>query len=159
MNIIKNIPLLMNSAYYGYNRALGGDFTPEFNKDGTVLKTYCNKFLQYVLNNFGYGNMNNMLANQMIEFMDDPKNGWIKVDDSVAQHHANSGVIVIAGKIIQPHGHICLIVPGILENSNNYKKDVPKCVNVGKDVFFGKRVSYAFKAEDMPFYYALSCQI
>jgi len=159
MSIVKNLPLLMNLSYYGYNRGLGGDFTPEFNKDGTVRTTFCNKFIQYVLNGFGYGNMNSMLANQMIAFMEAPQNGWIKVSDTVAQQHANNGVIVIAGHSKEPHGHICLIIPGIMENSNSFKKDVPKCVNIGKDVFYGKRVSFAFRAEEMPNYYALAMQI
>lgn len=149
----------MNLSYYGYNRGLGGDFTPEFNKDGSIMRTFCNQFIQYILNGFGYGNMNGMMANQMISYMDDATNGWIKVSDAVAQQHANSGVIVIAAKAIEPHGHLCLIIPGLLENSNSYKKDVPKCVNIGKDVFYGKRVSWAFRSEEMPSYYALSQMI
>lgn len=156
--VTKNLPLLLNLSYYAFNRGLpGGDFAPTVING--VMATHCNEALQYVLNGFGYGNMNGMVANQMIAFMGDPKNGWIKVGDAVAQQHANSGVIVIAGKTIEPHGHICLIIPGLLENSNSFKKDVPKCVNIGKDVFYGKRVSYAFRSEDMPDYYAMASQI
>ena len=153
----KNIPMLMNLLYYGFNRALpSGDLAPQFNPGGSIKTTFCNQFIQYVLNGFGYGKMNGLLANQMFDFLSSPGNGWISVSDDVAQSHANNGVIVLAShKKEGSHGHICVIVPGIIEKSHTWGKAVPKCVNVGKDVFFGKKVSFAFTKEEMPVYFAL----
>lgn len=161
MTITKNLPLLLNLSYYGFNRGLnGGDLSPVFDGDGNVKTTFCNLFIQYILNGFGYGAMNNMMANQMFDFMFDMKNGWISVSDDVAQNHANQGVIVIAAhKNDGAHGHVCLILPGILEKSHSYGKAVPKAVSIGKDVFYGKKVSFAFRAEEMPTYFALSSMI
>lgn len=137
----RNLPGLLNLAYYGYNRALpGGDLAPR--PDGT---TFCNQFMQLVCSGIGYDDFNGMSANQMVKKMSDPASGWISVGDQVGQTHANSGVLVIAAWAnTSGHGHVNLIIPGILENSNSAGKSVPKCANVGRDVFWGKRLSCAF---------------
>lgn len=146
----------MNLAYYGYNRGLSDDFRPVQNPDGSWT-THCNEFINYILNGMGYLKMDGMMANQMVLFMSSPMNGWVSVADDVAQQHANDGVIVIAGvSNLGGHGHVNLILPGVLEQSGEYKKRVPKCVNVGKDVFFGKKISFAFRASQPPTYYALA---
>lgn len=167
MDPVKNLPMLLNLAYVSYNRALPGDngaygdFQPIFNSDGTVKTTFCNQAMQYILNGFGYGAMNGMSANEMVQFMSDHANGWISpADDNTAQAHANTGVIVFSG-ISNPsgHGHVNLILPGILEKSPSWSRPVPKCMNVGKDVFFGKRLSWAYVQNDQPKYFALASQI
>lgn len=155
----KNLPQLLNLAYVGYNRALvpGVDFAPEFNADGSIKATFCNQFIQYICNGYGYGDFNGMTANEMVDFMADFKNGWISpTDDQVAQSHANNGVIVISGfKNPAGHGHVCLVLPGTIEKSGSFGRAVPKVANVGKDVFFGKKLSFAFQASDAPAYYVL----
>ena len=161
----KNLAQLLNLSYVCYNRALPmpsgarGDFQPEFNPDGSVQVTYCNMAMQYICNGMGYTEFTGMTANEMDAFVSDPHNGWISVDDTTAQAHANSGVIVLASKAMNEHGHVCLILPGILEKSLSYGKAVPKCLNVGKDVFYGKKVSFAFQYQDMPKYWALAGMI
>lgn len=154
------IAVLMNAAYYGFNRALpGGDFAPRV--ENGKLKTYCNFFIQYVAKCVGYSGFDGMMANQMVEFMRRPDSGWIQLADSkTAQEHANNGVLVIAGRgNPSGHGHVCLIVPGILEKSGSWGDAVPKCVNVGKDVFFGKKVSFAFSGDEKCDYFALAKMI
>ena len=159
----KNLPLLLNLTYCGYNRALPnsngsfGDFQPRFDEAGNLETSFCNQFIQYICNGLGYNSFNGMNANEMHEFMINPQNGWIVVDDQVAQNHANNGVLVLASHSYSEHGHICLILPGILERSMSYQKSVPKCANVGKDVFFGKRVSFAFK--EIPTYFCLGAMV
>lgn len=155
-----NIPTLMNAAYYGFNRGLpGGDFAPKV--EGGSLVTHCNQFIQYVAKCMGYGAFDGMTANEMVEFMRKPENGWIQpADGKTAQEHANKGVLVLAGRA-NPlgHGHVCLVVPGILEKSGSWGDPVPKCVNIGKDVFFGKKISFAFSAAEKCDYFALSKMI
>lgn len=161
----KNLPLLLNSAYYAYNRALPknnkpGDFQPIFNKDGSLQTTFCNSAMNYICICFGYQNFRGMIANEMFDYMNAPKNGWIPVSDVVAQSHANEGVIVLASmKKESGHGHVCLILPGILENSASFSRSVPKCLNIGKDVFMGKKLSFAFPVDDQPTLFALSAMI
>lgn len=158
---VKNLPLILNLAYVGFNRGIdGGDFAPTFN-DG-ILVTHCNQFIQYICNGLGYDGFNGKNANDMISFMNDPTSGWISpADERVVQAHANNGVIVLAGwSNIKGHGHVCLVLPGILEQSNSAGKSVPKVANVGKDVFFGKRISYAFSFPDeTPTYFAMAGMI
>lgn len=157
----------MNLAYVGYNRGLPndngtrGDFQPIFDEAGNLASTFCNLFIQYICNGFAYGNFNGMTANDMVKYMQDPVNGWISpADDGTAQSHANSGVIVLAGwSNPDGHGHVNLILPGILEKSGSWARPVPKCANIGRDVFFGKRLSFAFAAQEQPKYYALSGMI
>jgi hypothetical protein len=159
----RNVPGLLNAAYYGFNRALPnpdgsrGDFQPVKDSKGNVLTTYCNQFIQYICSALGYIDFKGMNANQMIDFMEKDGSGWIKsADHRFAQDSANAGVLVIAGRKAAGHGHVCLIVPGVLEKSGNWCASVPKCVNVGGDVFFGKKISFAFRSEDKCDYFALA---
>jgi hypothetical protein len=152
----KNLPMLLNLAYNGFNRGLppNGDLMP---MDGV---THCNQFINYVCSGLGYEDFTGMLANEMVKFMSDPKNGWISVSDDVAQAHANSGVIVIAGwSNPEGHGHVALVLPGILEKSHSFGRAVPKIVNVGQDVFFGKRLSSGFSQQHMPSIHVLAGMI
>lgn len=152
----KNLPLLMNLSYFGFNRS---DFQPIKNSDGSV-KTFCNIFIQYVCSGLGYTDFTGKVANEIVKFMDNPTNGWITVGDEVAQSHANQGVLVLAGSYNPTgHGHVCLVVPGLLEKSSSFGKSVPKCVNVGESVFFGKKISFAFTPQMNFSYYALAGMI
>lgn len=146
----------MNLVYYGFNRT---DFDPQKDSEGNVT-TFCNKFVQYVLNGFNYIAMTGMTANEMNQFMADPKNGWITLDEVNAQARANEGVIVIPGWFNpNGHGHVNVVIPGLLENSETFHKKVPKCVNIGVVNFIGKKISWAFKPEEAPTYYAFASQI
>lgn len=146
----KNIPLLMDLVHAGYNRGIEGDFRPLPN--GT---TFCNKFIHSICGGLGYDKFKGLLANEIVDIMSDTKNGWISVSESVAQDHANTGVIVIAGRRMTKHGHINIIIPGIMEKSPSWERLVPKCANVGGSVFIGKRISFAFRKEDPPEYFCL----
>jgi hypothetical protein len=118
--------------------------------------------MQSILNGFGDGAMNGMSADDMIAHMIGPANGWtVGIDDTTAQFHANAGAIVLAGWTNPSgHGHVNLILPGILENSNSAGKSVPHCLNIGKDVFIGKRLSWAFQYPlEAPTYFVLSSMV
>ena len=162
--IEKNIPLLANLAYVAYNRGLPDDpihdFVPIQNSDGTWT-THCNQAMQYILAGMGYDEMDGMDADEMVTFMSDPKNGWIEpAGDVVAQAHANDGVIVLSGwSNVAGHGHVNLILPGILEQSGTLGRKVPKVCNIGKDVFFGKRISYAYTMQEPFKYFALGLMV
>lgn len=159
------LPLLMNAIYYAYDRALpkpdgsNGAYQPVKNPDGSVT-TFCNLFVNAVALSMGYNKFDGLNANKMVALMADPANGWVVQDETNAQYNANRGVIVVpAWSNPAGHGHVCLVVPGVLEKSNSFGRPVPKVVNVGKDVFFGRRASFAFSATSMPTYYALGSMI
>lgn len=163
MSLTKNLPHMMQLAYNGYNRALPlphggrGEFQPVFNYDGSVQVTFCNEFINFICSGLNYLHFEGLLANEMFDLVNNPKQGWISVDETVAQAHANEGILVLAAhKNPTGHGHLAIIVPGLLEKSLNFGKLVPVCANVGRDVFFGKKISFAFKVEDNPHYFALA---
>ena len=122
--------------------------------------TYCNYFVHGVCRALGYGQFTHngttrpMLANEMIDFISDSKNGWIKVEGEVAQYHANAGVLVIAGKKEDDHGHVCIVRPGEFQFSPQWGKKSPRVANIGKSVFIDHSCSYAFVNE--PDFFALT---
>lgn len=162
MPIDKNIATLLDALEDGFNRALPdpktgqrGEWQPLSDIDGNIIGTFCNLFSNFVAQAFGYQKLAGKNANEIFDFLSSPANGWLKVDGDIAQSHANAGCLVFAvWKNPAGHGHICVICPGKMKRSNTFGKDVPKCVNVGRDVFFGKKISLAFRTE--PAYYVLS---
>lgn len=145
----------MDLTYAGYNRGLeGGDLAP---RNG---ETFCNIFVQSVCSGLGYMSFHGMTANEMVGHMHMNPGEWLSVSESVAQNHANDGVLVVAGwSNPNGHGHVNLIVPGMLEPSQSFGKALPKCANVGKDVFFGKKISFAFTPANAPTFYTLVAMI
>ena len=119
-------------------------------KDGV---TYCNIAVQHILNAFNYQKLNGLMANMMIERMRQYAE-FVKIGMEKAQGYANMGYVVIAGKEGQPHGHVCIVRPGLEATSGKWKKNVPKCMNIGKDVSIGKGVNYAF--QEIPEFWVLS---
>ncbi len=157
----KDIVVLLDALQNGFNNALPdpktnarGPWQPKILQGGYVLETYCNLFTSSIAAAFGYDRFTGLNANQMHALISNPANGWIKIDGAIAQSHANAGSLVIAS-MNNPdgHGHVCVIAPGKMEFSGSFNKPVPKCVNVGKDVFFGRRISFAFRIE--PDYFVL----
>lgn len=97
----------------------------------------------------GFKSFEGLLANQMIDLME--KDGaWSKVDMTQCQVLANAGSLVIAGLKAEPHGHVNVICPGREKTSGRWGQ-VPSCANVGKDVFIGKGINWAFS--DSPTFY------
>lgn len=140
----------MDLAYAGFNN-------PAFHPSEGV--THCNEFIQSICVAFGYDNFTGLMANDIVNVMRDPSRGWISVDSDVAQSHANNGILVVAGWANPDgHGHVALIIPGIVEWSQSYQGNLPKCVSIGSPqaTFFGKKVSFAFVASQSPKFYALA---
>jgi hypothetical protein len=154
------IVLLINSLMDGFNRGLpekGG--RPGMWQPTSTGETFCNLFVDFVAQSVAsYSGLHNKLANTIYDFVVNPDNGWVKVDGMVGQCHANSGAVVLAAqKNLGGHGHVCVLCPGTMEQSGTFGKLVPKFVNVGKDVFAGKKVSYAFQTE--PDYFVLGSMV
>lgn len=123
---------------------------PEYQPQPDSGITHCNGYVNEVCQIMGYNGFDGMLANDMIDLMTkDP--AWSKVDMNQCQDLANAGSLVVAGFKADPHGHVDVICPGKIKTSGRWGS-VPSCANVGKDVFIGKGISWAFS--DMPSFWA-----
>lgn len=121
---------------------------PEYQpKDGI---THCNGYVNEICETFGYKGFNGLLANQIIDLMSS-SDQWSEVPIDKCQFIANLGSLVIAGIKEEPHGHVCVICPGREKTSGRWGK-VPSVANIGKDVFVGKGLSWAFSS--MPKFWA-----
>ena len=123
----------------------------DVNGDG-IPETWCNMAVQHVCGRMGYEKFKGMVANQMVDFMKRSFD-WEPIEMSKAQGFANDGRLVLAGQQAQGHGHVVVIRPGVEEFSQSWQIKTPKCVNVGKSSFVGKRLSFAFK--EKPDFWAL----
>ena len=154
---MRDLSRLMDGSYEAYNNALPGDprkpFAP-INADG-FLTTFCNEAVNLICRRVGYLGFDlsteqepfkAKLANDMIDIMSINPTAWRHLPNSeAAQNLANTGALVIAGQKEDHHGHVCVVVPGSIEYSGTWKTTAPKVVNIGKDVFIGKKCSFAFQ--------------
>jgi len=121
---------------------------PEYQpKDGS---TFCNKYVAEVCAAYGFKGMNDLLANEIIELISGSTN-WSEVPLDKCQDLANAGSLVVACLRGEPHGHVNVICPGKPKTSGRWGS-VPSCANVGKDVFIGKGINWAFS--DLPRFFA-----
>lgn len=165
MEIKERIPRLLDAICAAYNKALpGGPWSPVISS-AQVITTYCNFACNSIALRMEYAGFEDdgvpLLANEICKKMSDPNGDWIKLGNGdVAQAKANEGGLVIAGRANPAgHGHICVVMPGLMEYSGSWSKMVPKCMNVGKDVFIGKKVSWAFRANEEPDYFGLKSMV
>lgn len=121
--------------------------------DGT---TFCNIATQFIAEGMNYKGFNGLMANQIIDLMS-CSDEWQYVKIDVAQQMANAGTWIIASQRGLTHGHVCTIIPGLAVPAGHWGIDVPVCVNIGKAVFIGKGINWAF--QDPPMLYALKSSI
>jgi hypothetical protein len=78
---------------------------------------------------------------------------------STAQDNANSFLAVIAVNQGEPNAHVALVLPGELQESNNWKKlKVPNSasfkLNDSASSYVGRKLSYAFSSPDKVLIYS-----
>jgi hypothetical protein len=146
---VRNVPLLVDAICEAYDN-------PRFKAeaDGT---THCDATVDYVLRKYGVNDFSGdeWMANTIIQAMR-RMTKFKRVDGSKeAQELANQGVLVIAGLEAQPHGHVAILRPGLMEFSGSWKKDAPKGMSNGSlaATTMAKKFSFVFRTE--PEYYAL----
>ncbi len=127
--------------------------------ENVILATHCNRFVALCANEAGckdLGAPDEWMANQMINRLEDrcARNlGWREADAYQAQEAANRNLLVIAGCRGDPHGHVCLVVPGEIAWSKKHEKDMPIIANAGKENFYGRLASFAFGPKNAPRYW------
>lgn len=120
---------------------------PEYQPAGGA--THCNGYVAEVTETYGFKGLTGLLANQIIDTVA-AHNDWSEIPVEKAQDLANGGSLIIAALKDEPHGHVNIICPGKAKTSGRWGP-VPSCANVGKEVFIGKGINWAFS--DMPKFY------
>jgi len=139
---MKDLPTLLDAIHLPLNRP---EYAPQ--ADGT---THCNGYVNEVCQLLGYKSFNGLLANEIIQLMTiDPQ--WQPIGLEQCQFQANQGTLIIAALSADPHGHVNVICPGKEKDSGRWGM-VPSVANVGKDVFIGKGLNWAFST--MPKFFA-----
>lgn len=104
--------------------------------------THCNGYVAEVCSLYGFKGLEGMLANDIIVFLSKHPQ-WTATSGEKAQELANAGTLVVAGLGADPHGHVNIICPGKEKTSGRWGP-VPSCANVGKEVFIGKGINWAY---------------
>jgi hypothetical protein len=134
------------------------DFQPNQPKPG---ETHCNQFADFVAKGMGCNDLEDhahapIMANSILEMFQINTKNWRPVLD-MTKNPSSSGASILAkaGSLVfgimsseqlkQSHGHICVVIPGDCKFSGEWNKLAPLCANVGKDIFIGKEMAYAFK--------------
>ncbi len=161
---MNSIPKLIDAILSAWTKSLEAPYgTGEYSsaKDGA---TDCNRFVNDVLNQFGYLKFNGLTANEMCDAF---SNGdWLEIEGDTAQYHANNGIVVVAGwkNPTGDHGHVCMVRPGIAEASTSWNVSsfsVPKIANVSRPELcrIDRKASFAFSSDKIPKYFALKTMI
>ncbi len=162
---MKDIAKIMDGVYEAYSLALeDGPFHPIRGDDGWI--TFCNEAFNLICNRVGYDGFDRsspirpfgaLSANQMFDAMTKNFGEWRVVTSALgAQDLVNTGALVCAAfKNETGHGHIATVIPGTAEPSASWGSPAPKLFNVGKDIFIGKKASFAFQKNEMPTYFTL----
>lgn len=108
--------------------------------------THCNQYVDEVCQGYGFRGFSGLLANDMIDLMIASPD-WTETPIEKCQSLANMGTLIIAGLKADDHGHVNIICPGKEKTSGRWGL-VPSCGNVGKDIFIGKGINWAFS--DLP---------
>lgn len=125
---------------------LNPDMIPHDVTGDGIPETFCNYALHVFMSKFGYSKFKGLLANQIIDYMNNHRDEWDYTRNHVEAHAAvNGGNIVIAGQKAENHGHVCIILPSEdMIYSGSWQTLVPLCMNIGKKNFFNKGISKAF---------------
>lgn len=110
--------------------------------------TYCNLAVYDVLKGYGCKSFpTGLMANGMFDYLSST-NLWGGVGIDQCQELANKGALIVASEKGKPHGHICVIRPGLAKYSTNWKINAPSVMNVGRENFISKGLNFAFR--DIP---------
>jgi hypothetical protein len=159
MKITDQIAKLLDAISDNFMQAINNrKWAPTVNEDMT-LTTHCNQFVDGVARAMGYfsfwvpNQSSPMDADSICAFLLTSPD-WTNITWDVAQDHANNGALVLACQSASPHGHVCVIRPGVAQPSGHFGHPAPRCVNVGATVFLDTDVAYAFQTE--PQFYVLN---
>lgn len=138
-NVKQDVFLLLDSIREGWTKCLPTPYGDGAFSSAIDGMTDCNRFVNFVCMKMGYlkfvpdGETLPIKANQMMDYMLEHLDEWREMTGAVAQWNANRGLLVIAGwkNPDGGHGHVCIVQPGVLGESEKWKSNqVPKVANV-----------------------------
>lgn len=146
------------------------EFVPSRNPaERGTYRTHCNEAFNLVAMRMGCDSFDRRetedpvdakLANVIYRMMADPAGLWAEISAGKAQSMANEGALVAAiDKNLTGPGHVCTVMPGVMEFSATFTEMVPRVMNIGKDVFIGMKASLAFRPDDKPRYFCLKADL
>jgi hypothetical protein len=112
------------------------------------INTYCNLFICDVMLTQNYHRFEGRVANTIIDIIEFEK--WKKIEPKDWKQDS----IVIAAQKDEPHGHVCILLPGDFIQSGKWNKLVPLCANIGKDNYWLKGTNFVFRTEPTYFQFA-----
>ncbi len=110
--------------------------------DNTKGTTYCNLAANEIADRYGIHDFQDKMADEIIDFIVS-SDEWSEVPMDKAQDLANQGTLIFATLKEEPHGHICLVRPGVSKTSGHWGM-VPCVMNIGKNNFISKGLNWAF---------------
>ena len=106
--------------------------------------TFCNFGVQEIFHAGGDNSLDNMTANQMYDYLNNPKVATA-ISYEQAVYYAKQGITTILAWKNEngDHGHVAIVAPKEMEYSGKFKEEVPFIFNIGKDNDIMK-ASYGF---------------
>lgn len=114
--------------------------------------TFCNEFVFLVAHEAGTDELWNKTANEIVEHIKLSER-WCEVLETQAQTDANQEKLVIAGWQSSHEGyggHVCIVIPGMMQNSPSHGIMLPTVANVGVSNFHWNHAGFAFSKEKRP---------
>lgn len=113
------------------------DLEPKRDSAGVIVETHCNEGAERVAQAMGCDELNDLLADDQYDVMDDNvSKRWARVDGMTATAHALAGGLAFAAMtstmLGELHGHIAAVAPEPMQWSGSLGKNVPMVFNVGK---------------------------
>lgn len=113
--------------------------------------SYCNVAVAFIASKMSCSELMGLMANDMCDYFTARPDNWTPTPIEKAQELANAGSLVIACQKGDPHGHVVVCMPGLQKTSGKWNCQVPSVINVGREVFIGKGLSFAFR--ELPLLY------
>lgn len=169
---MKDIGKLVDALCEAYRMTLppNGTFMPQFipamrPEEQGRWATHCNEAFNLICRRMGFDGFDRrdtkdptdaQLANVIYAALNKPDGHWRQIDAGLAQRMANDGALVAAAdsNVGRP-GHVCAVMPGVLEHSGTFGEKVPRVLDIGKKVQLCVKASLAFRLEDKPRYFCL----
>ena len=116
-----------------------------------VLKneiTYCNIATRDILNNGGDHSLDNMLANDMYDYLSNQNNA-VKINYNDAVFYAKQGITIIMAVKMPGHGHVAVVAPYTAKWNHNWQMNIPQVFNAGDKNGIGS-LSVFFRSTNKP---------
>lgn len=111
-------------------------------------RTFCNFAASDIAWFYGCKEFVRKTANELADYLY-VSDEWTQIELKDAQNLANTGTLIFAALKAIPHGHICVIRPGVEKDSGKWTR-VPSCMNIGNDKYtsISNGLNWAF--ENLP---------